>query len=456
MRIAHVIAGNLATGFIGRLVSALTPILLTPFMIKTWGLDVYGEWLILTAIPTYIMLAPDFGLAGAVVNRMAFLTAAGKETEAVYLYRSAFIVLLIASGVFVGFGWLIAQWLDWSWTGITKLEFSAATIIGWSCVQIFITQQGFLLSGIYRCARRNPRLGLLHSIGQAFYLAVSLLSLYLDCDPALYVLILVSAYALFHAVIFIDTRKIMPSFTISRNGVSLGNLKPYVIPGFGHAGMPIIHALQNQGVLILLGSIVGPAGTAIFQTMRVLSNGVKSILGLLAGAVMVELPALLGEEKNQLVEKLLVRNTQVGILVVIVAIAAMLLLGEKIYHAWLGGQAHYDSLLVLLLLSSLLPFAVGQSFGILLSTSNKIHRAILPFILIAICSLGAVYVGGYLAGLPGAALGVLVFEMGISAASLSIAKSEIESPWAYFKDCINYRPLFYDVGTLFTAHAKSK
>lgn len=78
MHISNVIVGNLLTSLFGRIIGAFGPILLVPLMIRAWGLDVYGEWFILTAIPAYIMLAPDFGLAGAVVNRMAYLTA-GRE-----------------------------------------------------------------------------------------------------------------------------------------------------------------------------------------------------------------------------------------------------------------------------------------------------------------------------------------------------------------------------------------
>lgn len=447
MQISRTIVGNLSAGFLGRIISALTPILLVPFMIRAWGLDVYGEWLILTAIPAYIMLAPDFGLAGAVVNRMSYLTAGGNEQEAVYIYRSSFVALIIAAGGFVGIGWLIASWVDWSRVGVYSIGTTGATwIIGLSCIQILIAQQSFLLSGLYLSARRNPRLGLLQSISQLVVLVVSLVVLWFDSNPSQFVFARMMTYVLFFLVLFKDSRKIMPRFTLSIHGVSFKLLRPYIVPGFGFAGMPLLHALQNQGMLIVIGSVLGPASVGIFQTARVLSNGVKSVLGLLASSIMVELPALLGEGRKKLVECLLVHNSQIGSLLVIIAITIMTIKGEIIYRVWLGDQVPYPSVIVLLLLVSLLPYIMGQSFTILLLANNQIHRAILPFIVVAVGSIGSVAFGAYLVGLAGAALGVFVLECGTAIIVSVIVSVNNMSIKHYFQKCLNLKLLLKNIG----------
>ena len=63
------------------------------------------------------------------------------------------------------------------------------------------------------------------------------------------------------------------NFTLSLSGVSFQRIRPYIVPGLGHAGMPLLHALQNQGVLIVLGSILGPASVGLFQTARQQADG---------------------------------------------------------------------------------------------------------------------------------------------------------------------------------------
>ncbi len=444
--IKRTIAGNLGASFLGRLITALRPILLVPLMIHTWGLEIYGEWLILAAIPTYIMLSPDLGLAGAVTNRMAYLTTQGNEQEAIFLYRSSFVVLFVAAGTFVGLGTLIAWFMNWSWFGITSLKPTVSiTIVSCLLVQIFIAQQGSLLSGIYRSARQNPRLGLFQSASHFFNLAVSLTVLWFNGSPSSYAIALAFAYAFGFLVLFIDSRRIMPNFTLARQGVSFIYVRPYIVQGLGFAGMPLVNALQNESVLIVVGAILGPTSVGLFQTARTLSNGVKSLVSMLASAIMVELPALLGEDRKEIVEHILVRNTQIGVILAMCSIVVVVFSGNIIYHLWLGHQVLYHPVLVLLLFVSVLPFVAGQSFSILLMASNQIHLAILPFIAVGIISIGCVGLGGGVVGVSGVALGIIVWEVGISTvAAIIVSKTNLKMR-GYFLKCLRMKSLYEDL-----------
>lgn len=412
-RVGRAIAGNILAGFFGRIITALGPILIAPLMIRNWGLPVYGEWLVLTAIPTYVMIAPDFGLAGAVVNRMPFLSASGKDMEAVSLYRSAFVALLLASGAFVSIGWLIGYVFDWSWIGVRSLpRDTSVAIIGWYCVYIFIAQQNFLISGIYKSARRNPRYSALGTIEAAFMLLTGVAALLADGGPARYAMVAAGSKAAFFAVVLADSRRIAPRFTLSLHDVAFSRVKPYVVPGFGHAGMPLVNALQNQGVLLVLGALLGPVAVGVFQTARVLSNGVKSIYAVVASAVNVELPALMGEGRHDTVEHLLVRNLQLGAGLAFVAVAGAVVAGPSVYTVWLHGRVPYDSALVIILMLSLLPALAGQPFLNLIMARNEIHRVILVLVVLALISLAATVVGALWAGVAGAAIGAIVWEAG--------------------------------------------
>jgi len=183
MHIGKAIAGNLLAGSLGRIINSLTPLVLVPFMIRSWGLHLYGEWLILTAIPTYMMLSPDFGLAGAVVNQMAISTMEGKRDEAIRLYRTSWLVLTAMGAIFALVGAAAATRVNWKPLGVTLLSNHAVGILSWSLVQIFLGQQLLLLAGVYRSARQNPRCGLLSSFGYALNLSVGIAILVLRGDP---------------------------------------------------------------------------------------------------------------------------------------------------------------------------------------------------------------------------------------------------------------------------------
>jgi O-antigen/teichoic acid export membrane protein len=120
--------------------------------------------------------------------------------------------------------------------------------------------------------------------------------------------------------------------------------------------------------------------------------------------------------------------------------------GEGIYRLWLGDHVTYPSLVVSVLLVSLMPFVVGQSFTILLLASNQIHLTILPCVAVAVGSIGCVGIGASLADLSGAAFGVLLLEIGITTViSVITSNNSIIKIRSYFKECFNLKLLSEDI-----------
>jgi O-antigen/teichoic acid export membrane protein len=174
--------------------------------------------------------------------------------------------------------------------------------------------------------------------------------------------------------------------------------------------MPLVNALQNEGMVLVLGAILGPVSVAVFQTTRTAVNGAKSLSGLVATAVGVEIPALVGEGRMNSVRRLLVMNTQTALMAAFGWLILMGLFGEPIFHLWLRSRSVYSASLILLMLASMFPFAIANSFTLVLLATNKIHRAVLWLLPAALVSLAATAIGALLLGLNGAALGLLSFE----------------------------------------------
>src|SRR5713101_6888616 len=60
---------GLGAGLIGHAISLIARVLLPPLFLHAWGVEVYGEWLVLTAMAAYLVFS-DFGGGQYVVNRM--------------------------------------------------------------------------------------------------------------------------------------------------------------------------------------------------------------------------------------------------------------------------------------------------------------------------------------------------------------------------------------------------
>jgi O-antigen/teichoic acid export membrane protein len=63
------------------------------------------------------------------------------------------------------------------------------------------------------------------------------------------------------------------------------------------------------------------------------------------------------------------------------------------------------------MLTSIIPFAIANSFSILLLATNRIHRAVVLLLPTGLISLGVTAAGARILGLNGAAMGMIVFEI---------------------------------------------
>lgn len=68
MRWRRVFLGVLSVGY-SKIVVAFMQLAMVPVLATTWGLDTYGQWLMLTTVPIFLG-ASDFGFGTAAGNRL--------------------------------------------------------------------------------------------------------------------------------------------------------------------------------------------------------------------------------------------------------------------------------------------------------------------------------------------------------------------------------------------------
>src|SRR5512134_1834456 len=79
-----------------------------PLLLGLWGTQLYGEWLILAAIPACLAIC-DGGFAGAASREMSMRSGAGNRPGALSLFQSTWIFLLFASLIFGLFTLVVVQ-----------------------------------------------------------------------------------------------------------------------------------------------------------------------------------------------------------------------------------------------------------------------------------------------------------------------------------------------------------
>ncbi|PAC30618.1 hypothetical protein BWI92_11320 [Flectobacillus sp. BAB-3569] len=81
------IASSIGANLLTKVVLTISQLILIPIYLKYWGNIIYGDWLIITTIPNYLMIS-DFGLNATASNEFCRLIAQQKHQEAFKLFRA--------------------------------------------------------------------------------------------------------------------------------------------------------------------------------------------------------------------------------------------------------------------------------------------------------------------------------------------------------------------------------
>src|SRR6059036_146829 len=99
MSVASRVASAMAAAAVGRGINILVQVVGVPLFISLWGVNIYGQWLMLTAIPSYLT-ALDFGLAAAAANAIAIKVAQGDARTARVIFDCSLgFIILVGTGV---------------------------------------------------------------------------------------------------------------------------------------------------------------------------------------------------------------------------------------------------------------------------------------------------------------------------------------------------------------------
>jgi hypothetical protein len=85
---------GIGANFAGNGVTALIQIVSVPVFLSAWGVRAYGEWMVLSALPTYVALS-DLSFSSVAGNSMVMLRAQGKHDEAVALGRQVWSIVTV-------------------------------------------------------------------------------------------------------------------------------------------------------------------------------------------------------------------------------------------------------------------------------------------------------------------------------------------------------------------------
>jgi O-antigen/teichoic acid export membrane protein len=381
-------------------------------LISSWGLDRYGDWLILAAIPNYIAFS-DIGFVGAAMNEMIMAVGREDRTRAVEVFKAVssallglFVIVAVAVplvGLLVPVASLLnlgtltnaaARWILVMLAADALLEVYAGLFYG-----------GFAAEGRYGEGSLWMT-GLL--LAEFCGLAAAVV---LGGGPALGAGAMLGVRAAGTVVMYLAMRHRVPWLRLGRPAAIRPVLRRLISPALASGAIPAALILNIQGMVVLVGVTLGPAAAAVFSTVRTLSRALNQLLASVFAVITPEISRAYARRDNELVRRLHRRGCQLAIWLALPPAIVLAAFGGPILKLWTSGKVDPSGLLLDIFLVGVVVDALWTtSLGVLYAT-NQHQRVAAYYFAGSLISVAVAYPLIEAWGLDGAALAVLLLEL---------------------------------------------
>ena len=373
----------------GQLFVAAGNLLLVPLYLVRWSATVYGEWLAMFSLASYLSTL-DLGMNMAVVNRLTQAYVRRDMEEYAECQHSALaFYLLMASTATVLLAIAAACFPLSGWLGLKETPGSDAfwvvVVLG---MQVVFAMPLGMVTNVYRTM---GDLAASQWIGNAQRLfALLLIAAGLACGGRLKTIALLQLIPLLlgPALVYLDLRRRFPSLA----------------PGLSHARLPVVSgllrpsllfflimlagALTQQGSVMLVSSVMGGVVVALFVTTRTLTNLIRQVVGVFNSAIWPDLTAIEVREEHQRLRNLH-RLLVIGSSTVCVAVAAARWFeGAEIITVWTRGRLQPDVVLLRLLLVQLVLSSPWLASSVFTAATNRHASLSRSYLVAAVVGVG--------------------------------------------------------------------
>ncbi len=384
-----------------------------PLFLAFWGTTRYGEWLLLTAVLGYLQLS-NIGFSMATRTRMAMEVSAGRRAAALGIFQStAWFFLLIGLAV-MALGWL-AAWqaetvrglLNLQDLGVPELRHCLLLLAAVVAVhlQVELVDAGFRAEGHYGLGT------FLVTLGELAIFVLTALVLVAGggmveaaaCQLAGGVLRLVS--------LRLVLRRLVPWLHFGIAQASRRTVLALAVPSLAFMAFPVGQAMMLQGVLLVIGALLGPAAVVVFNTLRMLTRYTVHLTTMFIRIAGPEMSFAYGRGDLALLRRVHWQVCRVGLWAALVVCLALLAAGPWLLRLWTGGNVAVAMAVYLPLVLMVLCHTAHTLIANVLLATNHHRRYALVFLASSLVTLALTYLMTRELGLAGAAQASLLGEL---------------------------------------------
>jgi O-antigen/teichoic acid export membrane protein len=353
----------------------------------------YGEWLILFAVPAYLSMT-DLGFSQSAGNDMTARVARGDRNGALGVFQSLNLLIFFVTALGLFIVTAVAATLPLgSWLHLSELSNRDVRWIVWLLAAEVLIK---LTDGINHAGYRATGDYALHvSIYYSTLLAQSVIIWVLAAlgqGP-------LTASAAFFAIRALVTPSVAFLLTSRHSWLKFGfeqahfaTLRKLLRPALANTGIPLALALNVQGMVLLVGAVLGPLAVVTFSTLRTLTRLALQLVFAVSNAAEPELAAAFGSGNYTLVRTIYQQTLRAGFWLSSLAALGLALTGNWILQLWTNGRVAMDAALFPWLLASAVASVLWWGSLTLLKAVNQHLGAALLCAASAAATLALAYV----------------------------------------------------------------
>ncbi|MFD2256108.1 lipopolysaccharide biosynthesis protein [Luteolibacter algae] len=315
-----------------------------PFFLKFWGSNLYGEWLVLTGLPTMLALL-DAGVTQASTNRGTIEAASGNKYKVKAILQTSLAFSTIVGALIValvGFSVFIINWSEvLNLEEITRSQ--ASKVIVCMAVYLAIQLQGGVTDACFKFIDKAPLGVFLLANRRVFDLIVVAVVLSLGGNPIFLAVSLASGQILLLVILRLLASRLAGEKVFRFTLASKKEFRAIFKPAIGYLGFPLAQATTLQGGIQVLNLVAGANTVVAFTMCRTLTRMVIQLAVITNNALKPELSRLAGEGKFEELEDL---SSKVSIWTNVVSMICYLFLvtfGPTILSIWSKGVVDISS-----------------------------------------------------------------------------------------------------------------
>jgi O-antigen/teichoic acid export membrane protein len=249
---------------------------------------------------------------------------------------------------------------------------------------VLLGMQETLFQAAFRCVGKYPLGTMAKSLVVLAAFLSTMLGVGLHLSPVPVTVLYVAVNAVGVLALWILLRREVPWIRFGIRHAQWAVIRRLTGPAFSYMSFPLVNALNLQGILVVIGYVMGPVAVVTFNTARTISRSVAQGMNLINNSIWPEMSAAFGVGAMDVARMLHRRACQISLLLCLGITLGVAFLGDWIWRVWTVGKVPTDPVLLNIMLLQMVVSAFWFTSLVVPLATNQ-HQRVARAMLTATC-----------------------------------------------------------------------